>query len=348
MTILIIDDQQPNVTLIEILVQRLGVNFVSFLDPVKALEWCKTHEPDLVMVDYMMPVMNGLDFMQAFRKLPGRAEIPILMVTADSERTVRYKALESGAHDFLNKPIDTTEFLARAKNMLELRESRKHLASRADWLEAEVRKATAEIVGRERESIFRLARVAEYRDPETGLHIVRMAHYCRHLSKQAGFSLADQDIMLAAAPMHDIGKVGIPDAILLKPGKFTDEEMAVMKQHPVIGYEILKDSPSTLHQTAAQISLTHHEKYDGSGYPYGLKGEDIPMVGRIVAICDVLDALVSVRPYKKAWTLEDALIKIKDGSGTHFDPKLVELLDKAMPDISKTREEYAEPSHTAA
>lgn len=323
MKVAIIDDAQLNVTLLQHLVRKLpDCEPVCFTDPVVALEWCLANEPDLVVVDYMMPQLSGTELTERFRvRYP---DIPVLMVTANHETELRHQALQLGVTDFLNKPLDNAEFVARAKNMLALRASHKKLEDRAAWLVDEVRKATEHLVAQERETIFCLAKAAEYRDPETGAHILRMAHYSHHIARVMGLPVAQQDLLLEAAPMHDIGKVGTPDLILLKPGKLTDDEFTIMKHHAVIGYEVLSASSSPLLQVAAEIAHTHHEKFDGSGYPRGLVGEDIPLFGRIVAVADVFDALTSERPYKKAWGVEDAIKLLVEGKGKHFDPRCVE------------------------
>jgi putative two-component system response regulator len=253
---------------------------------------------------------------------------------------VRYRALRLGAIDFLNKPLDGPEFLARVKNMLDLRASQKLVAARAEWLASEVEKATREILARERETLFCLGRAAEYRDPETGAHILRMAHYSRLIAERLGLSTDEQQLILSAAPMHDIGKLGTPDNILLKPGRLTPEEFEIMKQHAVIGYRILKDSSSRVLQAGAEIAHTHHEKFDGSGYPNGLRGEAIPLHGRIVAVADVFDALTSERPYKKAWEVERALEFLREGSGTHFDPRCVDAFVRDFDEVLAIRARY--------
>lgn len=322
MKVVIIDDTQLNVTLLQHLVRKLpDCESVCFTDPVAGLDWCLANEPDLLIVDYMMPQLNGTELTQKFRvRYP---DIPVLMVTANHETELRHQALQTGVTDFLNKPLDNTEFLARAKNMLALRKSNKQLEDRAAWLAEEVRNATSQIIAREQETIFCLARAAEYRDPETDSHIMRMAHYSKHIARVLALPVELQDLLLEAAPMHDIGKVGTPDLILLKPGKLTDAEFSIMKQHAQIGYEVLNASSSHLLKVAAEIALSHHEKYDGSGYPRALAGEAIPLFGRIVAVADVFDALTSERPYKKAWNVEQASQLIRDGSGKHFDPLCV-------------------------
>jgi putative two-component system response regulator len=313
---------------------------VCFTDPVAGLEWCLANELDLLIVDYMMPQLSGTELTEKFRvRYP---DIPVLMVTANHETELRHQALQIGVTDFLNKPLDNTEFLARAKNMLALRQSYKFLADRAALLAEEVRKATAQILEREQETVFCLARAAEYRDPETGVHIVRMAHYSKHIGRMVGLSLEQQDLLLETAPMHDIGKVGTPDLILLKPGKLTDAEFSIMKQHAVIGYEILDASTSPLLKVAAEIALNHHEKFDGSGYPNGAKGDAIPRFGRIVAVADVFDALTSERPYKKAWSIEQATQLLRDGAGKHFDPECVEAFFADFDEILAIKARFAD------
>lgn len=324
MNVLIVDDDQTNLTLFSYMLKTIpDVTPIEASDPVKALAWCRSNDPDLVLVDYMMPEMDGLQFLQGFRALPGKALTPVIMATADIQTDVRHKALQMSANDFLTKPVDKTELRARVTNMLALRRAQLQLASRASWLAEEVRKSTREIVAREREAILRLSRAAEYRDPETGAHLLRMAHYARLLAANLGLSEAEQALILDAAPMHDIGKVGIADSILLKPGRLDEEEMAIMRTHAQIGADILKGSASPLLQAAAAIALTHHEKYDGSGYPNGLQGGRIPLYGRIIAVADVFDALTSARPYKHAWEPELAVAMLREGAGSHFDPACV-------------------------
>lgn len=325
MNVIVVDDTPINVTLISHLVRRLEDAVpVDFTDSVKGLAWCVEQVPDLVIVDYMMPEIDGIEFVRRFRACPGREDIPVLMVTANDQLEVRHQALDAGANDFLTKPIDKAEFMSRARNMLSLRRSQRKLEDRAVWLAEEVKKATAEILERERETIVRLSKAADSRDPETGAHILRMSHFSRLIAMQMGLPEADQEMLLEAAPMHDIGKVGIPDNILLKPGRLDVAEFEIMKRHAMLGYEILNGSHSAMLQAAAQIALAHHEKFDGSGYPNGLKGEDIPVFARICAVADVFDALTSERPYKKAWEDERAIALLREGAGSHFDPVCVE------------------------
>jgi len=322
--IAIVDDAEINLILFEALVKRMGNSqSFTFASAPQGLAWAQSHEVDLLIVDYMMPEMDGIEFISQFRATPGKEDVPVLMITANDQKQIRYRALDAGATDFLTKPVDKIEFMARANNLLQLGDSRKKLADRAAWLADEVSKATREIVQRERETVIRLSKAAEYRDPETGAHILRMAHYSELIARGLGLSKEDQELLLEAAPMHDIGKVGIADNILLKPGRLTPEEFEVMKQHAQYGYEILKGSSSRVLQVGSEIALAHHEKFDGSGYPNGLYGKDIPVFSRIVAVADVFDALTSERPYKKAWTLERAAEHIKSCAGTHFDPDCV-------------------------
>jgi putative two-component system response regulator len=283
--------------------------------------------------------MDGLEFIRRLQSIPGRADVPIVMVTADTESDVRHRALELGAQDFLTKPVDKTELTARVKNLLALRKSRRQLANRAAWLAEEVKKATAEIVAREKEAILRLSRAAEHRDPETGMHLLRMSNYTRLIAEHLGLSPAEQDLLLQAAPMHDIGKVGTPDHILLKPGRLTPEEFDIMKQHATIGYEILRDSVSPCCGARHACAYPPRE-IDGSGYPQGLAGESIPLHGRIVAVADVFDALTSERPYKKAWALDDAADFLKSNAGSHFDPACVDAFIAVWPRALEIRARY--------
>lgn len=326
MRVVIIDDTPVNLALMQALVARVeNCESRTFADPQEGLAHCMGTQPDLLIVDYMMPGLDGIELIRRFRAEPDNQDVPILMVTAAHEKEVRYQALEGGATDFLSKPIDKNEFIPRARNMLRLRQHALMLANRADELADAVRRATANIHERERETVTRLAKAAEFRDPETGSHIHRMAHFSAMIGRELGLDHATCDMLLAAAPMHDVGKLGTPDAILLKPGRLTPDEFEIMKRHASIGHEILKDSASPVLRMAAEIALTHHEKFDGSGYPGGLAGEGIPLIGRIVAVADVFDALTSARPYKRAWTLEDARGFLEQGRGAHFDPACVDV-----------------------
>ena len=341
--IAIIDDSDINLTLFKHLVNKLeGCEPLLFSDSLQGLAWCIDNLPDLVIVDYMMPELDGLGFIQRFRAAPGREDIPVLMVTANDDKKIRYEALRCGATDFLTKPVDTVEFRARTSNMLALRASQRRMANRNEELAEEVRKATEEIRQREQELLFRMSRAAEFRDPETGAHIQRMAHYSALIAGRLGLGAATEELLLQAAPMHDVGKIGIPDYILLKPGKLTHEEFELMKNHASLGFELLQGSSSRILQTGAEIALTHHEKFDGSGYPAGLSGEAIPLFGRIVAVADVFDALTSERPYKRAWEMDRAVAFLREGCGTHFDPRCVEAFLAGWDDVVRVRGQFVD------
>jgi len=332
--ILIIDDQSTSRQILEELVSSLGRDIVteSFADPLTALAWVHTNQPDLVLTDYKMPSMNGVEFTRRLRAL--YMDVPLVMVTSMEDREIRYQALEAGATDFLTKPVDHTECRARCHNLLTLRRQQLIIKDRAHWLEDKVNQATQEIRTREQETLLRLAKAGEYRDEETGFHVLRMARFSSLIAERLGLSEEDRHVIETAAPMHDIGKIGTPDNILLKPGKLDAEELAIMRTHARIGYEILKDSPSKYLQMGAVIARGHHEKFDGSGYPDGLVGEAIPLPARIVAVADVFDALTSERPYKHAWSIQDALQYLQTEQGRHFDPVCVQAflpqLDKVL------------------
>jgi len=343
MDVLIVDDNEINLEVLSSLVNSVpGHRAHAFADPVQSLSYCVRCEPDLYVVDYLMPEIDGIEFVKRVRALPGRGEVPILMVTAAGDRSVRQRALEAGATDFLAKPVDAQEFLVRMRNMLRLRSAYLSVTRRAESLAAEVANATEQVRANERDTLFALARAAEYRDPETGAHVIRMAHFARLISEQLGASAEEQELILRAAPLHDLGKIGTPDQILLKRGPLTTEERVVMQEHAAIGWRILKSHVSPVLQAGACIAHSHHEKFDGSGYPQRLAGEQIPVHGRIVAVADVLDALTSARPYKPAWTPEAAREYLERERGAHFDPACVDALLSRWPDALEIRQRYAD------
>ena len=343
MDILIVDDAPIAIALLKKLVAQLpGCVPVPFTSASPGLVWCETHDPDLVIVDYIMPEIDGIEFARRFRAMADKGDTPLLMVTAEGDREIRHRALSTGINDFLTKPFDQLELQARARNMLAWRQSQKKLASRALLLSDEVAKATVEIAAREHETLLCLGRAAEHRDPETHEHIMRMSNYSRLIAQRLGLTHDECELLLRAAPLHDIGKIGTPDHILLKPGKLTAEEFEIMKQHTVIGQRILATSSSPILRAGADIAIAHHEKWDGSGYPGGLKGEAIPLFGRIVAVADVFDALTSARPYKEAWELERAYKLIRESSGGHFDPVCVEAFFAILDEVLVIKESYRE------
>lgn len=340
--ILIVDDSDINLMVFASMMSKIDKAVShTFTQSAKAFAWAQAQQRvDLMIVDFEMPEMDGMEFLQQARSTPQLANVPIIMITANDQRSVRYRALDAGANDFLSKPIDKVEFLARVRNLLQLSQAKHMLNDRAAWLSDEVEKATEAILERERDTVVRLCRAAEFRDPETGGHILRMANYSRLIAKQLGLSQAEQELLLEAAPMHDLGKVGIPDSILLKPGRLTPEEFEIMKQHASFGYELLKGSKSKVLRAGAEIALGHHEKFDGSGYPQGLRGEQIPLFCRIVAVADVFDALTSPRPYKRAWTLEEAVDLLHANAGSHFDPRCVDAFFHGWEEILDVHDKY--------
>jgi response regulator RpfG family c-di-GMP phosphodiesterase len=341
MNIVIVDDNAVNLMLMAALARSAtGVEPLRFDDPVIGLEWCQANGADLIVVDFMMPRMDGHQFIEAVRATPHLADVPVVMVTATGQNAVRRRALEIGATDFLTKPVDSTEIKLRLRNLLQLRHAQNLLRDRAALLADEVRKATEAIVLRERDLIVRLSRAAEFRDPETGGHIQRMAHYAASIARHLGEPESYAQALLTAAPMHDVGKLGTPDHILLKNGTLDAAELVEMHRHAEIGGRILADTDSPLLKLACEIAETHHEKFDGSGYPRGLKGEQIPLGGRIVAVADVFDALNSNRPYKKAWSLDDSRAYVEQHSGSHFDPRCVDAFVRAWDDVVEIRAQF--------
>jgi putative two-component system response regulator len=339
--ILLVDDLVPNLRLLEKALQEDGyVHVVATSDARQALPLAKEAGADLVLLDLNMPYLSGHEVMVELATLP--TPPAVLVLTAQTDRDNRLRALKAGARDYLTKPVDIVELLARVKNVIGSHLHQKEIQHHADLLEQRVRERTRELVDTRLDIIRRLGRAAEWRDNETGLHIIRMSKFSQILGLRAGLSESAADMLLNASPMHDIGKIGIPDRILLKPGKLDAEEWPVMQTHAAIGADLLDGNPTPLFIMARDIALTHHEKWDGSGYPHGLAGTAIPLVGRIVAIADVFDALTSERPYKKPWTIEAALAFMRDQSGKHFDPELVEHFLAAGDEIAPICEHYSD------
>ena len=334
MKVLVVDDSRSSAAAIAMVAAAIeDCEVDTCLDPSEALRICAEQSFDLILVDYLMPGMNGDVFIGALRELEAYELVPISMVTAEVDREVRHHAFEVGATDFLNKPFDRIELLARVRNLLALRKAQLELTDTARTLTAEVEAATRHLAEREEEVIWRLARAIEYRDGTTGDHISRVAAISRLIALGLGFDAERARIVYLAAPLHDIGKIAIADAILLKPGKLTEDEMATMREHVNVGCHILDGASSDLVRKAGLIAGAHHEKWDGSGYPQGLSGEAIPVEGRIVAVADVFDALCSERPYKRAWPLHEARAEIVAQSGRHFDPACVAAFEEQWPQI---------------
>lgn len=292
-------------------------------------------QPDLILLDVMMPGMDGYEVCQRLKANPQTRSIPVIFVTSMNEVEDEQHGFEVGGVDYITKPVSPPLVQARVATHLRLYAHERHLSEL-------VSARTRELESTRLEIIRRLGRAAEFKDDETGQHIIRMSHYTRILAEASGMSAEDVEVLFNAAPMHDVGKIGIPEAILMKPSMLTDEEWKVMRKHPSIGAGIIGKHDHPLLETARIVALTHHEKWDGSGYPRGLKGEKIPLGGRIVAIADVFDALTSERPYKPAWSEAEAVAFLRRESGRHFEPRLVELFIQHLPEIRHIRELYAD------
>lgn len=341
-SILIVDDKPANVMLLEQLLEEDGyTNIKTTTDPREVMSIYQQHKIDMILLDIRMPHMDGIQVIEALSNVVDDDDyLPILVLTAQTDMDTRQRALSAGARDFLTKPFQPWEVFQRIHNMLETRIFYNNQRLRADVLDAEVRRRTEQIYQTQLEVVRRLGRAGEYRDNETGAHVMRMSKSCRLLALKAGLGQDFAQLILEASPMHDVGKIGIPDNILLKPGRLTPEEREIMNTHVEIGVDIIGDFQSPMMDMAREIAATHHEKWDGSGYPRGLKGEDIPISGRIAAISDVFDALTSERPYKKAWSLEATTTYMQDNAGTHFDPRLLGLFFEIIPEVVALREDH--------
>jgi putative two-component system response regulator len=342
---LIVDDEPANLKLLDKMLRAEGYEHLALVqDPREVLKTFELVGPDIILLDLNMPNLDGYAVLEALKAHARHDLPPVLVLTAQQGRDNRLRALEQGARDYLTKPFDRAELLARVRNLIEAHRLHRLVKDENEILEARVRERTRELRETRLQIVQRLGRAAEYRDNETGYHILRMSHTSALLARHLGWSFEDCELLLHASPMHDIGKIGIPDHILLKPGKLTPEEWEIMKTHATIGAHILEGDDSDVLTMAREIALSHHEKWDGTGYPRGLKGEEIPLAGRIVAMADVFDALTSERPYKQAWSVERALDYIRENRGRHFDPRIVDLFVKHLSEILVIRSRYAEPS----
>ena len=352
-----VDHEKLNIAMIKKILQRDGYEGIqSTQDPFSVVSFCEEEHIDLIILDINMPKLDGFGVINSLQEELGEGRIPpVLVVTDVAEQEFRREALTYGARDYIVRPFDVREFLARVHNMLEVWQAHQIVDFQKDILEEkvqertlELREAHDELQASRLDVVGRLGRAAEYRDNEPGLHIIRMSQIAAVLGRAYGMAEEQADLLLVASPMHDIGKLGIPDRVMLKPGKLDKEEWEIMQTHAQIGADILAGGDSNLMVMAHEIALTHHEKWDGSGYPNGLMGENIPLVGRISAIADVFDALTSERPYKKAWPIDEAMDFIRSESGKHFEPRLVELLEEILPKILEIKVKYTEVFDDAA
>lgn len=361
--ILIVDDEALNVKVVRKYLTEAGyTNFVTTSDPSEAIELIRQEKPDLILLDIMMPEVSGIDILHVMSLDPNLHHIPVVVLTASTDSDVKHVCLELGVSDFLTKPIDPTDLLPRVRNMLLNKQYRDELSNQAVELEAQVRQRTAELAASREEVIHCLARAGEFRDDDTGHHVVRVGKFVGVIAREMGFNPSRIEILELAAQLHDIGKIGIPDSILHKPGKLDPEQYELVKTHCGIGKDIIQPLPlkeatlmrsharlgaSMLHvpsspllMLAARIAQTHHEWWNGTGYPIGLKGEDIPIEGRMTAIADVFDALSTKRAYKPAFPREKCFEILKEGRGTHFDPAVLDAFFACSADIIEIQLEY--------
>jgi putative two-component system response regulator len=338
-TILAVDDTPDNLEVLRgTLRQHFKVKVA--LNGEKALQIANAlPRPDMILLDVMMPGLDGYEVCRRLKENPSTADIPVIFITAQHEIKDEQLGFELGAVDYISKPISPPIVQARVQTHLAMYDQNRELERRVTERTFELNETRLKVVQK-------LGRAGEYKDNETGMHAVRMSHYARLMAEALGYSDKWSDLVFNAAPMHDIGKIGIPDKILLKPGKLDAEEWEEMKRHAQYGAEIIGDEDNDLLRMAAEVAITHHEKWDGSGYPNGLKGKDIPLTGRIVAIADVFDALTSARPYKKAWSVEDAVNLIREETGLHFDPELVPIFERILPEVLVIKAQYLDEEDT--
>ncbi len=344
---LVVDDDKANVRLLEALLASLGHEVVKAYSGEECLELLRSTPVDQILLDAMMPGMDGFEVIQRIVENPDWRLIPIVMVTALHDIEYRARALDLGAADFITKPIHKLELRARVESLLKAKQYNDLLVQHRDTLEQQVAERTRElqrayeqVKATSLEIVFRLVRAAEYKDEDTGSHVHRMSLYSQTIARHAGLPEADCEAILNAAPMHDIGKIGVPDGVLLKPGPLDEAEWVLMRQHTVIGACILEGSTVPAVDLGRIIAISHHEKWDGTGYPLGLKGDDIPVPGQIVAIADVFDALTSKRPYKRALSEEEAFEILRADEGKHFNPRFLKAFFDGIDEIRAIKARY--------
>lgn len=343
---MVVDDQYTSRTILETVLNTMGDNIIvdTYDNAISALNAAEQEPPDLVVADYKMPELDGVEFTRRLRAMPRCQDIPIVIVTVIEEKSVMYEALEAGATDFLTKPVDHYECKVRFRNLLSLRRQQLIIRNRANSLETQINAIMSTLHDREIDIFKRLARVADFNELQQFIHQQKIGRIAAIVASEIGMDPDFCNTIETAAPMYDIGKIGITGDILLKPASLTEKEMGVMRNHTKIGYEILRDSQSPYLQMAAIVALYHHEKYNGKGYPEGLHDEDIPIEARIVATVDMFDALISKRPYNKLWHVDDALDELSRQSGEHLDPVCVNALI-AQIDVIVTKHDITAYNH---
>lgn len=341
--ILIVDDQEVNIRLLELILKREGFTTIkSLTDPNLVMASYVEYRPDIILLDLLMPGLDGFTIMELLRRrIPDGVFLPVLVLTADVTPETRRRALALGAKDFLTKPFDPIEVILRIWNLLETRFLYLQLQQQNNHLTSQMQRTLEELDEAQTEVILRLSEAAEYRDEDTGQHTQRVGRLSALIARQLDLDDEQVELIRRAAPLHDVGKIAVPDEILRKPGKLTADEFERMKEHAPIGAQILNGSKLPLLQMAHQIALGHHERWDGSGYPNAIKGVAIPLAARIVAVADAFDALTHERPYKAAWSLEAALAELQACSGTRYDPQVVEALVRVL---GNERHQYLSPA----
>jgi len=363
--IAIIDDEEINIDVVQGYLKREGyANFFRTTDANQAMGLIRTVKPDVVLLDVIMPNVSGLDILAAMRADVQLSHIPVIVLTASTGPDIKLQALRLGPSDFVGKPIDSSELLLRLRNVLAVKVYQDHLANYSAELESQVQERTREVVESRQHIIYCLARAAEFRDDDTGHHVLRVGRYAGLIARELGFSQRRIELLEQAAQLHDIGKIGVPDSVLLKEGKLDPDEFALIQKHcsigksiinPMnvteigcyqthaeIGAELLRVKGNPVIELAAIIAQTHHEKWDGSGYPLGLIGEDIPIEGRITAVADVFDALSTKRPYKPAFSREKCFQILEEGRGKHFDPEILDAFFRCSNDIINVQIAFAD------